>query len=341
MVELTIVASAVRALLELAVSRGARREALLARARVDPAELADSDGRVAFGKYVALMHAGQALCGDPALALHFGEAVDVSEVSIGCTIGGATTLDEGFAMINRFSRLGVEVEGVENGERFALARRAGRLWIVDTRANPNAFPELTESTFARMVCSARRRAGESAIFTEIHVTHPAPSYRAEYERIFRAPVVFRSGENALVVDERVLARHGLPPSSRYVAEVLRGHAESMLAKLDASRTTRARVESLLRPALRRGDASVGAVSRRLGVSRQTLFRRLKAEGVTYERLLDELRRRMALHYLGVPRTSVAETARLLGYGDAASFARAFKRWTGHRPRAHRHAPYTS
>ena len=34
------------------------------------------------------------------------------------------------------------------------------------------------------------------------------------------------------------------------------------------------------------------IARRLGLSRQTLFRKLKVEGVTFERVLDELRHKL-------------------------------------------------
>ncbi len=97
------------------------------------------------------------------------------------------------------------------------------------------------------------------------------------------------------------------------------------------REGRGRVESLLTPLLHTGGASVAVVAGELGVSRQTLFRRLRAEGTTFEQVLDELRRRLALQYLGEGRASVNETAYLLGFSEPAAFSRAFKRWTGSRP----------
>jgi AraC-like DNA-binding protein len=70
----------------------------------------------------------------------------------------------------------------------------------------------------------------------------------------------------------------------------------------------------------------------LGLSRQTLFRRLRADGVTFERVLEELRHKLALDFLTVNKASVKQTARLVGYSDASAFSRAFKRWTGVSPR---------
>jgi AraC-like DNA-binding protein len=332
MAELTIAASGVRALLELAVFKGASRVALAERSQLAPEDLENPDNRIPFGKYVALMRAGQALCNDPALALHFGEMVDASEISGTCAMGGVTTIDGAFAQVNRYARLGVEVEGVGSGDRFQLRRSAGQLWIVDARGNPNDFPELTESTFARMVCSTRRGLGDTRMFKTVHFTHAAPAYVAEYERIFRVPIVFESRENGLRIDEALLSNYRIPPTSRYVTSVLKEHAETLLARLDNAQSTRDRVESLLMTLLPTGDVGVDTIARRLGLSRQTLFRRLKTEGVTFQQVLDELRHKTALRYLSGEKVSVKRTARLVGFSEPAAFSRAFKRWTGSSPR---------
>ncbi len=82
---------------------------------------------------------------------------------------------------------------------------------------------------------------------------------------------------------------------------------------------------------------MSVVATELGLSRQTLHRRLKDEGVTLERVLDDLRHRLARRHLG-GMASVAETARLVGFSDPTAFSRAFKRWTGSSPRSVRGIP---
>jgi len=69
----------------------------------------------------------------------------------------------------------------------------------------------------------------------------------------------------------------------------------------------------------------------MGLSRQTLLGLLKAEGTTFEKVLDELRHRMALEYLNGKKVSVNETAYLVGFLEPTAFSRAFKRWTGRSP----------
>jgi AraC-like DNA-binding protein len=85
------------------------------------------------------------------------------------------------------------------------------------------------------------------------------------------------------------------------------------------------------PILHTGKASMDSVAAKMGLSRSMLFRRLKAESTTFETVLDELRRTMALDYLNTKKVSVSETAYLVGFSEPAAFSRAFKRWTGSSP----------
>jgi AraC-like DNA-binding protein len=336
MAEPTVGAGYARGLLEFAAAKGASRAALFDKSGIQPAALQDQDARIPFRKYVALMRAAKALTGDSALALHYGEAVDIAEVSIIGLIGQASeTMTEAFAQLNRYVRLIVETDNEGAGDRFRIAVDRGGLWMLDNRTNADDFPELTESAFAQLVCGPRRF-DETPFVKAVHVTHAAPPHVAEYERIFRASIVFGSDRNGFLIDQ-TWASHRVARLPRYVFGVLTEHADELLKSLEGSKSVRGRVESLLIPVLHTGNASMDVVAGKLGVSRQTLFRKLKAEGVTFERVLNELRHRMATDYLGARKVSVNETAYLVGFSEPAAFSRAFKRWTGSSPRAMRAA----
>jgi AraC-like DNA-binding protein len=109
-----------------------------------------------------------------------------------------------------------------------------------------------------------------------------------------------------------------------LAEALRNGAGS---KNGFSRDVEAKIETLLA----QGDVTAERVARDLGCSRQTLYRRLKDEGVTFEQLLDRTRQRLARRYLREEGLGVKQTAYRLGFSDPSAFSRAFKRWTGHSP----------
>jgi AraC-like DNA-binding protein len=329
--EPTVAAGFARGLIDLAVKRGAGRAALLTASGLTDADLEDQDHRIAFPRYVALMRAAKALTHDPAFALHFGEEVDLREMSIVGLLGQACeTVREAFVQLGRYARLAVDVD-LGGADRMVLVPREDGLWLVDRRPDPNDFPELTESGFARMAASGRRFGTEMPL-REVHVTHEAPPWRAEYDRIFGVPVRFGAEWNAVRIDPKSMdVRLALQP--RYVFGVLSERADALLAELERAQTMRGRVEALLLVMLHTGEASIQAVAARLGLSRQTLYRRLKAEGATFEAVLDALRHKLALHYLGGRKVSVNETAYLTGFSDRAAFSRACKRWTGIGPAA--------
>lgn len=336
MAELTVGAGFVRGLLDFAVRRGADRQALADRAGLDLALLADEDARLPFSAYVALMKAGQALTGDPALSLHYGADVNVADFSIVGLIGQASANAlEAFVQLNRYVPLIVETENEGGGDRFRMQMDCRGLWIVDARLHANDFPELTESAFAHIVCSPRRHGHEVKV-KALHVTHPDPGYREVYEAVFGCPVTFEAERNAFLIDPS-WPQAPLQHLPRYAFDVLSGHAESLLASLASSATVRGRVEKHLAEMIHTGEVSVDAVADRMAVSRQTLYRKLKAEGVTFEQVLDELREKLALRYLKGRKVSVNETAYLVGFSDPAAFSRAFKRWTGMSPREARFA----
>lgn len=339
MANATIGAGYPRALLDFAVSKGADRSALLQLSGISEEELSQQDNRVSVESYLRLLKTGAELTNEPALALQFGEAIRMQEISIVGLICEAceTTIEVG-RQLNRYAALVVDEGHDEPATLMRGVWKDDGVWIEGPSDLFTRNPLVAEAEFARLVWNARVMFKDSPEFQQlrfprvIHFMHEAPSYRAEHERIFQAPVVFGSHWNAMLIDPAFLTLRQ-PPVNRYVFGVLSERAEALLKELKTTKTTRGRVESLLMPILHTGEISMDAIASKLGVSRPTLYRNLKAEGATFEKVLDELRHKLALHFLGGKKVSVNETAYLLGFSDPAAFSRAFKRWTGTSPRA--------
>jgi AraC-like DNA-binding protein len=290
---------------------------------------------VAFSTFKALMRAGATATGDPAFALHFGAESRFNDISIvGLIAHAAATMGEAFDQMNRFARLAVEVDGHDTGDRFAIVQQGGETFIEDRRRNPNDFPELGESTFARFIWNTRRAFPHAPFARYACFTHAGPGHAAEYARILGVPVHFGADRYALAIDPTWLSLP-LPNPNRYVFGVFIDRAEALMAEMQANRSWRGRVETLLLARLHSGNLRMADVAAGLGVSQTSLYRRLAAEGCSFDAVLDELRHRMALHYLAGRKVSVNETAYLVGFSDPAAFSRAFRRWTGAAPGAER------
>lgn len=332
MAEASIAAGFAAALLDFAATKGADAQALRARSALGSDSLAQADARIPLASHIALLKAGAEACREPAFALQFGEAVRLEEVSIvGLIAVAAATMGEGRLQLNRFARLMIDA-GDSVPDFLQLVRDDRGIWLELASPVFSLNPMLTESAFARFICGLKR-GGLRPLPHAIHFTHDEPDYRAEYDRIFALPLRFGSDRNAVLIDEEFLAIE-LPPPNRYVFGVLSERADALLQSLEASHTLRAQVESVLIPVLHTGDVGMELVADKLHLSRATLYRRLKAEGIRYEQLLDELRHTMALHFLDAKRVSVHEAAYLVGFSDPSAFSRAFKRWTGLSPSEH-------
>src|SRR6266852_8225153 len=333
----TVAAGYPKALLDFAVSKGADRQTLIERSHIRLEDLEDQDSRIPLANYLALLKAGIELCQEPALSLLFGEAVKLQDISLVGLIGVAfDNVESGRQLVNRYTPLGLDADD-GTAEPIQFVRENGDVWL---KFNVRIYvdnPLLLESGIARAVCGVRALQQSMPSLANvsfpkaIRFTHAEPSYRAEYDRIFGVPLFFESHMNAFLIDEAFLNMK-LPRTNPYLSEIMSARAEELLKSLERSKTTRGRVENLLVPILHTGEATVEMIASKLGLSRQTLFRKLKAEGVTFEQVLDELRHKLALEYLNGTSVSVNETAYLLGFSDPAAFSRAFKRWTGSSPR---------
>lgn len=335
MTEPTVMASMAASFLDYAVGRGVPRAALAQAAGMDEAVLLDPDGRVPVRCYGAMMGTAIGISGDTGIALRFAAETGLDKLSIiGLIIDAAGPLEDGIAQVNRYARIIADVDILSAPDRFELRRDGGAVWLIDHFPNANASPTAIEQTFANFVGNFRRMMPDVAFLQGVYVTYPAPPHEALYAEVFQAPVTFGADRNALALDAGCLDGLNAAPKP-YAFGLFTRHAEALLDSLQKEESTRARVEAALLPDLHQGSASMDDIARDLGMSRQTLYRRLKDEGVTFAGVHDQLRCKMAQDYLTAQKASVMETAYLLGFSEASSFVRAFKRWTGLSPSAYR------
>jgi AraC-like DNA-binding protein len=73
----------------------------------------------------------------------------------------------------------------------------------------------------------------------------------------------------------------------------------------------------------------------LHTSQQTLRRRLRAEGSSFQQLKNTVRRDLAIDLLTHTPMTIANIAARIGFSETSGFSRAFKEWTGLPPNAYR------
>ena len=116
---------------------------------------------------------------------------------------------------------------------------------------------------------------------------------------------------------------------------LDAQAARQLAALDGNTPLTTKVETLIRrnPL----QVTLEEVATTLALGPRTLQRKLQQEGGSFQRLLDEARKNLALTYLNDLDLPLSEVAFRLGFSESSAFYRATKRWLGATAQAYRAA----
>lgn len=297
---------------------------------LDPALLADPHARVPHSLLLRAWEEIPALVGDDAFGLHAAElvgAMPYNVVDYVCAQG--PTLREAIARLLRYQRL--YVEDVE----LALALAGDEATLsMRLRSAPCAPRHLAEFITATWQQRARVLAGRTFGLRRATFQHAAPADIEPHRRVYGAPLGFRAATNSLVFHADILDLPvlGADPS---LGALLERHAAEQLARLPARDDLVQRVKAQLLRALPGEVPAIDATARALGSGARTLQRALKAEGTTFQQVVDEVRRDLALAHLRDPQRTVSEVAFLVGFTEVAAFTRAFRRWTGEVPSAYR------
>jgi len=231
-------------------------------------------------------------------------------------------IELGIAMQKQAGAL-LDFEKVQDAECFSIK-------VTCSFHEPDIQTFLVEEAFGLFLNVARTLVGNDFSPAGIHLSHPKPVYAAQYEELFKCPVRFEQKDNVFTFDSRwankLIATHDAL-SNRQVLELLQ---VSQLQNSYESEFIES-IERIVRRDLRH-TISLSSVASQLCMSDRTLRRRLTEHGISYQAVLDELRKNRAISLLRNSRLTLDEVAYEVGFSDAHNFRRAFKRWTGHGPR---------
>lgn len=118
-------------------------------------------------------------------------------------------------------------------------------------------------------------------------------------------------------------------------QLLRTYADELLARLPSRGADLDRVHAAMVSEMPRRLPTIASVAAAMKMSARSLQRRLAEKGATFNDLLEELRRELALRYLRDASLSIGEIAFLLHFAEVSGFTRAFTRWLGESPSEYR------
>jgi AraC-like DNA-binding protein len=292
---------------------------------IEPMEQMDPDDRIPAETMQELLRGAVAMTGDPYLGLKAARAVDPGE----------------FGVLEYLARSAPNVRGAidVSGRYLKLVNDAMEFELsVD---GPTATLKLQSSIAESPTAEAFGVAAFYLTITRLNETeqppaevcfkHARPDDVAEYQGVFTGmSLSFDASFTGFRFPAFVLDLP-MPTGDAALLGVLKKHAEQVLAELPRVETFVDRVRQLIMEELNGGNPGATHIAERMAVSPRTLTRKLEQQGTSFKQELDTLREGLATRYAIQTDMQLSEIALLLGFSNAASFHRAFKRWTGQTP----------
>ncbi|MFT7772159.1 AraC family transcriptional regulator [Roseateles sp.] len=321
-----LVPGVARMLLGLAEDRGLSTERLCRGLGLSPQDLAMPDVLVSHQQTRALILRAQRMLDEPALGLAVGARErPVSWGLAGLAMLTCETLGEAVHYgLERQTQSGSLLEHhlIADGARMHLTATP-RVFDLEIEAF------LVEEAFAGSVAVVRAMVGPSFRPAQVDLAYPNEGHHRLYERFFRCPVRFQADEHRLTIESKWLHVR-LPGHDRITSDLVRQQLNRLLHVPIGQDDLIESVANRLRYGLHEPPSQQQMASQ-VNVSERTLRRRLAERETSFRALRDDTRLLRARDLLAHTTMTIAEVAQALGYADARSFRRAFKRWTGQLP----------
>jgi AraC-like DNA-binding protein len=301
---------------------GADPQEVTAAAGVKPGLLKDAANMMPFALVGRLLHQCSSSTGCPHFALLLGKQSSLSRLGVPGQLSlSANTVGVAIASLIKHQHLNT------SGAVSFLSRRGE-----DAALHYGIYARGVEGTdhikslAIGVYCNAMRSlCGAGWRPTEVHLALRPPADDRPYRQFFLAPVRFNTQKTALIFPSRWL-KHPVPSSDPAGFKQLLSSARATGEPDLVVRVRRAVSEQLLERSVSQDE-----VARSLAWHRRTMSRRLRLQGTSYQKILDEVQFAIACQILRDTDVRVAEIAALFGYSDASGFIRAFRRWSGRTP----------
>lgn len=242
----------------------------------------------------------------------------------------APNLRASFARAERYAQLltsVVEYEVRREGSNaYFFLHRSGQ-------QRPGLFMS-NEATLASVTSISRQVASQDFSPIEVHFKHAPRGSTLSHEKYFGCPVNFQSEMDAILVSSDALSQPNRL-GDEGISAFLLGFLDEELKKFGSEQSLPQKVKRVIAQLLSDGLPNMSDIARRFGLSQRTLHRRLGEEGITFQTLLDDARRELAMGLLVNSDYSLAEVSFLTGFSEQSAFNRAFKRWSEQTPASYR------
>lgn len=314
---------------ELVEDLGGDADELLAAAHVDVSALQDPERYMPLKTFIDSLAIAAERLERPDFGLMFGTRQNLSMLgAIFIAIANSATARQGVEICARY----LHVHNPALTMTLSPVPRTSREFL-DMRLEMRR-PVRVEQNSERMLASIhkalRQLGGVSYKPQQVWFMHAPLSPMATYRETFGINPLFNRPRMGISV-ERVVLDAWRPGGSSQLRQIAETYLRQLSPRRDNTFTTR--VAGVARSLLRGKECTPEQTAIVLGIHPRTLQRRLRAEGTSFEKIKDDMRRETAESLLAQPSVSLSQIGLMLDYADLSTFSRSCRRWFGESPSA--------
>ncbi|MEM9245871.1 MAG: AraC family transcriptional regulator [Cyanobacteria bacterium P01_F01_bin.153] len=326
---LTMGNSLVTARLQIARMLDIDTAEVLRRAEVKQRALRNPLGRITLDQDNAIWRSLVEVTGDPAIGLKLGSRFQMPGFGlVGYLLMNVDTMFEGFQRFCKYQRLlanayRFEVDQNESGLAYSFHYEGE--WKPERRCTLDFAMAVTYQLTGTLGVSAPD-------IKQVRFQHDAPEDLTPYQETFAdIDLAFGCNETCFLYRPHAveIPTLGAQPD---LLPMFERQAEALLAKYDQDNFSD-RVRQSITRAFQGNVPTLETIAQDLHLSARSLQIKLKQEDTSYQAVLDEVRKELAIAYLRNSALSKSEISYLLGFSEVSTFSRKFKQWTGRSPSA--------
>lgn len=287
--------------------------------------LNDDNALISPEHYLAIVNNALDESKDPSLGLRLGQQHNLAELGIwGYAIISSATLYEANQIAIQYWAL--------NGSLVTLSYQKDNkhsIWEIkpafpmdSLRSWIFAVEELLSTFYSGSVFLSK----EDFQIATINLSYPEPAHGSLYRKMFNCPVNFNK-ETDMFRTSFNFENNPTSMGNPIMADICRQQCRELMTKLKVSDELISTIRNLLITSLGQFPR-LPVIARQMAMSPRTLRRRLEERNITYQNILDEIRMELTKEYITTTNLSIDQIANRLGFSEATTLRRAFKKWTG-------------
>lgn len=312
--------------------KGVDKQTLLRIIDFDESFLEDPENRVPCGLIGEVMALVSEISGDPNFALFYGEHFQPANLNVvGYILANSPNVGAAYRHSLKYSPI------IGNGLEMTLTEDDKYARVETELISPELIRYkryIVEKNFSMQITAVRQLTGKKIFPEAVYFSFPAPADISEHQRIFGCDLIFNAAKDEIVF-KKSLMDEPIGQANPKLHEMLTSYAEEIMERVSEKDSLSRQVSKLLLNLIPINQANLETVAEKLAIGVRTLQRELKREGVTFNELLGNVRKEVAIRHLAANEHSIAEISYMLGFSEPSVFHRSFKRWTGKTPRDYR------